>query len=128
MITYATDYTISLMMFDDFEIPIERFQQKGDKIISDLQLLAMHMAGAGCYIVTKDLVGQQQNNTRRISLIHLDPLSIATTKYHRKMWSVVDPNKSEAASLAKKSGGLHCTHQTNLYTVSTLLELSAKSK
>ena len=44
------------------------------------------------------------------------------------MWSVLDPNKSEVASLAKKSGGLHCTHQTNLYTVSTLLELSAKSK
>lgn len=31
----------------------------------------MHMAGAGCYIVTKDFVGQQQNNTRLISLIHL---------------------------------------------------------
>ena len=112
------------MIFDDFGIPIERLAfNKGDKIISDLQRLAMHVAGAGCYIVTTDFVGHW-----RISLIHLDPLYIATTKYHRKMWSVVDPNKSEVASLAKKSGALHCTHQTNLYTVSTLLELSAKSK
>lgn len=104
-------------MFDDFGIPIARFQQKGDKIIRDLELLAMHMAGAGCYTVTKNFVGQQQNNTRRISLIHLDPLYIATTKYHHTMWSVLDPNKSEVASLAKKSGALHCTHQTNLYSI-----------